>query len=55
MIEARDDAALTRHIGGLLRNPAIARRMGEAGLDFAGRQAAELRAAMVLIEPLLPA
>jgi 3-deoxy-D-manno-octulosonic-acid transferase len=54
-IRAADRAALARHVGGLLRNPMIARRMGEAALDFAGRQAAELDAALALIEPLLPA
>ena len=45
----------TRHVRGLLQNPAIARRIGEAAQDFAGRQAAALDAAMTLIEPLLPA
>jgi 3-deoxy-D-manno-octulosonic-acid transferase len=54
-IEAADAAALARHIAGLLANPVIARRIGEAALDFAGRQGAALTAAMALIEPLLPA
>jgi 3-deoxy-D-manno-octulosonic-acid transferase len=54
-IEAADGAALSRHIAGLLANPVIARRIGEAALDYAGRQGAALSAAMTLIEPLLPA
>ncbi len=54
-IEAADAAALTRHIAGLLANPAIARRIGEAAADYAARQGAALSAAMALIEPLLPA
>ncbi|HEX3367761.1 3-deoxy-D-manno-octulosonic acid transferase [Phenylobacterium sp.] len=52
-IEAADGAALTRHIAGLLANPAIARRIGEAAADYAARQGAALTAAMALIEPLL--
>jgi 3-deoxy-D-manno-octulosonic-acid transferase len=54
-IEAADPAALARHLRGLLQNPAIARRTGEAARAFAGRQAAALDEAMALIEPLLPA
>ena len=54
-IEAADGAALTRHVAGLLANPAIAQRIGEAGAAFARRQGAALDAAMALIEPLLPA
>jgi 3-deoxy-D-manno-octulosonic-acid transferase len=54
-IEAKDPSALARHIRGLLENPAIARRVGEAAQDFAGRQAQALDAALALIEPLLPA
>ena len=54
-IEAADGAALTRHIAGLLANPIIARRTGEAAAAFARRQGAALDAAMALIEPLLPA
>ncbi|MET0271943.1 MAG: 3-deoxy-D-manno-octulosonic acid transferase [Phenylobacterium sp.] len=54
-IEAADPAALTRHVRGLLANPRIARRMGEAGLAYAGRQGAALDAALALIDPLLPA
>lgn len=54
-IEAADGAVLARHIAGLLANPVITRRIGEAALDYAGRQGAALTAAMALIEPLLPA
>ena len=54
-LEAVDDAALTRHVTGLLANPMIARRIGEAAMAYAGRQGAALQAAMALIEPLLPA
>ena len=54
-IEAADGPALARHIAGLLANPMIARRMGEAALAYAARQGAALDAAMRLLEPLLPA
>jgi len=54
-IEAADGAALARHIRGLLANPTIARRIGEAAQAYAERQGAALTAAMALIEPLLPA
>jgi 3-deoxy-D-manno-octulosonic-acid transferase len=54
-IEAADAAALARHIRGLLANPVIARRIGEAAADYAGRQGAALEAALALLEPLLPA
>lgn len=54
-IEAADAAALARHLRGLLANPAIARRMGEAALAYAGRQGEALDQALMLIEPLLPA
>jgi 3-deoxy-D-manno-octulosonic-acid transferase len=54
-LEAADGAALARHIAGLLANPVIAHRIGEAALDFAARQGEALSAAMALIEPLLPA
>jgi 3-deoxy-D-manno-octulosonic-acid transferase len=54
-IEAADGAALTRHLRGLLANPVIARRMGEAALAYASRQGAALDQAMALLEPLLPA
>jgi 3-deoxy-D-manno-octulosonic-acid transferase len=54
-IEAADGAALARHIHGLLENPTIARRIGEAAGAYAARQGAALTAALALIEPLLPA
>lgn len=54
-IEAADAAALTRHLRGLLENPAIARRMGETALAFAGRQGEALDQALALLDPLLPA
>jgi 3-deoxy-D-manno-octulosonic-acid transferase len=54
-IEAADAGALARHIAGLLANPAIARRIGEAAAEYAARQGAALTAAMALIEPLLAA
>lgn len=54
-IEAADAAALARHLRGLLDNPAIARRMGEAALGFASRQGAAFDEALALLEPLLPA
>ena len=54
-IQAKDAPDLTRHLRGLLDNPAIARRMGEAALGYAERQAAGLGAALVALEPLLPA
>jgi 3-deoxy-D-manno-octulosonic-acid transferase len=54
-IAAADPQALAHHIRGLLANPSIARRTGEAALDYAGRQGAALTAAMALIAPLLPA
>lgn len=52
-IEAADEAALTRHIAGLIDYPAIAQRIGEAGLDYAERQGAALDQAMTLLTPLL--
>ena len=54
-IEAKDSAALTRHLRGLLDNPLIARRMGEAALSYAERQGQALDAALAALEPLLPA
>ncbi|WP_293677286.1 3-deoxy-D-manno-octulosonic acid transferase [uncultured Phenylobacterium sp.] len=54
-IEASDATTLARHIRGLLDNPAIARRMGEAAAGYAQRQGAALDRALALIEPLLPA
>lgn len=53
-IAAADTAALSRHIRGLLANPRIGKRIGEAALAYADRQGAALNAAMALIEPLLP-
>ena len=53
-IEARDGLALSRHVRGLLDNPAIARRMGEAALAFAARQGAALDQALAHLDPLLP-
>ncbi|WP_304167361.1 3-deoxy-D-manno-octulosonic acid transferase [Phenylobacterium aquaticum] len=52
-LEAADEAALVRHIAGLIDYPAIARRIGEAGLDYAERQGAALDQALTLIQPLL--
>ncbi len=52
-IEAADAQALARHLRGLLDNPAIARRMGEAGLTYAGRHGATLDTAMGQLLPLL--
>jgi 3-deoxy-D-manno-octulosonic-acid transferase len=54
-IEAADAAALARHLKGLLEQPMIARRIGEAGLSYAERQGAALAAALAELEPLLPA
>ncbi len=54
-IEAADGPALARHLQGLLDNPMIARRIGEAALAYANRQGAALDAAMILLAPLLPA
>lgn len=54
-IEAIDAAALARHLRGLLDNPVIARRMGEAALAYAQRQGAALDEALARLEPLLPA
>jgi 3-deoxy-D-manno-octulosonic-acid transferase len=55
VIEAADAAALARHLRGLLDNPVIARRIGEAASAYAGRQGAALDRALALVEPLLPA
>jgi 3-deoxy-D-manno-octulosonic-acid transferase len=54
-IDAADGAALARHIRGLLDNPVIARRIGEAAAAYAGRQGAALDVALALLDPLLPA
>ncbi|RAK51982.1 3-deoxy-D-manno-octulosonic acid transferase [Phenylobacterium soli] len=54
-LEAGDGAALARHVRGLLENPTIARRIGEAALDFAGREGAALEAALDALQPLIAA
>lgn len=54
-LEAADGAVLARHIRGLLDNPAIARRIGEAAATYAERQGAALEGALALLEPLAPA
>jgi 3-deoxy-D-manno-octulosonic-acid transferase len=54
-IQAADAGALARHLEGLLANPLIARRIGEAALDYAERQAAALDEALPLIEALVAA
>ncbi|WP_293320326.1 3-deoxy-D-manno-octulosonic acid transferase [Phenylobacterium sp.] len=51
---APDGEALTRHLRGLLDNPAIARRMGEAALAHAAQYGAALEAALTQLAPLLP-
>lgn len=53
-LEAADTAALARHLRGLLTYPHIARRIGEAGLDYARSQGQALDAAFKLLDPLLP-
>ena len=52
-IEPANGTALARHIRGLLDNPVIARRMGEAALAYANRQGAALDQALTLLDPLL--
>jgi 3-deoxy-D-manno-octulosonic-acid transferase len=52
-IEATNGTALARHIRGLLDNPVIARRVGEAALAYANRQGAALDQALTLLDPLL--
>lgn len=54
-IEAADGDELARHLRGLIDNPMIARRMGEAAQAFADRQGAALEHAITLLDPLLPA
>jgi len=54
-IEAADGAALARHLRGLLTEPLIAPRIGEAALAYAERQQGALDQALALLEPLLPA
>lgn len=52
VILAADAEALARHVEGLLTYPQIARRLGEAALDYSQRQNAALDAALPLIEAL---
>lgn len=52
-VEAADAPALARHLRGLLTYPHIARRIGEAGLDFAQAQSEALGRALHLITPRL--
>jgi 3-deoxy-D-manno-octulosonic-acid transferase len=54
-IEASDAPTLARHLRGLLDNPTIARRMGEAARAYADRQSAALEDALDRLWPLLPA
>lgn len=54
-IETPDAATLTRDLRGLLTQPLIARRIGEAALTYAERQGAALDEALALLKPLLPA
>ena len=54
-IETPDPATLTRDLRGLLTQPLIARRIGEAALTYAERQGAVLDEALALLKPLLPA
>ena len=51
---AADAQALARHVAGLLDNPRIARRMGEAAQAVAQRGDAALDRALAQITPLLP-
>ena len=53
-MEAADGQMLARHLAGLLANPVIARRVGEAGVAYAARQGAQLTGALALIEGLIP-
>jgi len=52
-IQAKDAGALARHLAGLLANPPIVRRLGEAALAYAERQAAALDEALPLIAGLV--
>lgn len=54
-IEAADPQALARHVRGLLDNPMIARRIGEAAESYAARQQGALEEALAHLQPLLPA
>lgn len=53
-LEAKTSGELSRHLRGLLENPMIARRIGEAALAFAERQGEALERALALLEPLVP-
>lgn len=55
VIEAAGAMALGRHVRGLLDNPRIARRIGEAALAYAERQRGALDEALARLAPLLPA
>lgn len=50
-----EPADLARHIRGLLDNPMIVRRVGEAALAYAAAQGAALDDALAVLDPLLPA
>ncbi|WP_332772824.1 3-deoxy-D-manno-octulosonic acid transferase [Phenylobacterium sp.] len=54
-IEAADGVGLARQLRGLLTEPLIATRIGEAALAYAERQQGALDRALALLEPLLPA
>ena len=54
-IETPDAATLTRDLCGLLTQPLIARRIGQAALTYAERQGTALDDALALLKPLLPA
>ncbi len=54
-IEAADEAALARHIRGLLEHPRVAARIAAAALAYARRQGRALAEAVARLEPLLPA
>jgi 3-deoxy-D-manno-octulosonic-acid transferase len=54
-IEAADEAALARHIRGLLEHPRVAGRIGAAALAYARRQGRAIDDALARLEPLLPA
>lgn len=54
-IEADTPGEVARHVLGLLDNPRVARRMGEAALAHAEREASALDAALDRLEPLMSA
>ena len=53
-IPAKDAADLRRHLIGMMTYPHIRGQMRDAALRYAARQGASLKAAMDLLEPLLP-